>query len=72
MMEVEAIVVACIKEPESYSMGFALNTHVISLLWGGTVVVVRLCPPLCNPIDCSTPSFPVLHYLLEFAQSHVH
>ena len=22
-------------------------------------------------MDCSTPSFPVLHYLLEFAQTHV-
>ena len=27
---------------------------------------------LCNPIDCSTPGLPVLHYLLEFAQTHVH
>ena len=27
---------------------------------------------LCNPINCSTPGFPVLHYLLEFAQIHVH
>ena len=23
-------------------------------------------------MDCGTPSFPVLHYLLEFAQTHVH
>ena len=23
-------------------------------------------------MDCSTPGFPVLQYLLEFAQSHVH
>ena len=23
-------------------------------------------------MDCSTPGFPVLHYLLEFAQTHVH
>ena len=27
---------------------------------------------LCDPMDCSTPGFPVLHYLLEFAQAHVH
>ena len=27
---------------------------------------------LCNPMDCRTPGFPVLHYLLEFAQTHVH
>ena len=24
---------------------------------------------LCDPMDCSTPGFPVLHYLLEFAQT---
>ena len=27
---------------------------------------------LCNPMDCSAPCFPVLHYLPEFAQIHVH
>ena len=25
-----------------------------------------------NPMDCSTPGFPVNHQLLEFAQTHVH
>ena len=33
--------------------------------------VTLSCPTLCNPVDCSTPGFPVLHYLLEFAQSHL-
>ena len=27
---------------------------------------------LCDPMDYSTPGFPVLHHLLEFAQTHVH
>ena len=27
---------------------------------------------LCNPMDCSMPVFPVLHHLLEFAQTHIH
>ena len=27
---------------------------------------------LCDPMDCSTPGFPVLHCLLEFAQTQVH
>ena len=27
--------------------------------------VAQLCPTVCNPMDCSTPGFPVLHYLLE-------
>ena len=26
---------------------------------------------LCDPMDCSMPDFSVLHYLPEFAQSHV-
>ena len=34
--------------------------------------VTKSCPTLCNPMDCSMPGFPVLHYLPEFAQTHVH
>ena len=34
--------------------------------WGAS------CQILYHPIDCSTPGFPVLHYLLEFAQTRVH
>ena len=30
------------------------------------------CPTLCDPMDCSTPSFPVHHQLLELTQTHVH
>ena len=29
------------------------------------------CPTLCDPMDRSTPGFPVFHHLLEFAQTHV-
>ena len=28
--------------------------------------------PLCDPMDCSTPGFPVLHHLPEFARTHVY
>ena len=34
--------------------------------------VAKSCPTLCNPMNCSMPGFPVLHYLPEFAQTHVH
>ena len=27
---------------------------------------------LCNPMDCSTPGFPVHHQLPKLAQTHVH
>ena len=34
--------------------------------------VAESCPILCDPMDCSMPGFSVLHYLLEFPQTHVH
>ena len=34
--------------------------------------VTQLCSTLCDPMDCSMPGFPVLHHLLELAQTHVH
>ena len=34
--------------------------------------LAQSCPTLCNPKDCRMPGFPVLHHLLEFAQTHVH
>ena len=33
--------------------------------------VTQLCLTLCDPMNCSTPGFPALHYLPEFAQTHV-
>ena len=34
--------------------------------------VTQLCPSLCDPMDCSTPGFPVQDQLLELIQTHVH
>ena len=34
--------------------------------------VTQSCPPLCNPMDCSMPGFPVHHQLLELVQTHLH
>ena len=34
--------------------------------------VAKSCSTLCDPMDCSLPGSSVLHYLLEFAQIHVH
>ena len=33
-------------------------------------LVTKSCTTLCNPMDCSTPGFPVLHYVPEFAHFH--
>ena len=32
----------------------------------------QLCLTLCNPVNYSTPGFPVFYQFLEFAQTHVH
>ena len=34
--------------------------------------VAQSCLTLCDPMDCSMPGFPVLHHLLDRAQTHVH
>ena len=49
-----------------------------SFLQNGTLLlwhrcsVAKLCLSLCNPMDYSTPGFPVHRQLPEFAQAHVH
>ena len=38
---------------------------------GGGCSVTQFCPSLCDPMGCNMPGFPVLHHLLELAQTHV-
>ena len=46
---------------------------VMSLLFNMlSRLVTQSCSTLCNPMNCSTPGFPVLHPLPELAQTHVH
>ena len=33
--------------------------------------IAQSCLTLCDPMDCSTPGFPVCHHLPELAQIHV-
>ena len=34
--------------------------------------IAQSCLILCNPMDCSTPGFPIRHQLPELTQTHVH
>ena len=34
--------------------------------------VTKSRPTVCDPMNCSTAGFLVLHYILELAQTHVH
>ena len=49
---------------------FIKNTKITTMYC--RCLVTQLCPTLVTPMDCSKPGFPVLHYLPEFAQTHVH
>ena len=49
-----------------------MNEIVPGLLLVGVQSITKSCQNLCDPIDCSMPAFPDLHYLLEFAQIHIH
>ena len=44
----------------------------VSQAWVQFGSVAQSCPTLCNPMDCSTPGFPVHHQLPELTQTHVH
>ena len=55
--------------------GFILMTNHLPkahLLILSCCSVTKSCPTLCDPMNCSTPGFPVLCCLLEFAQILVH
>ena len=48
------------------------TTYRYYLFWNFSSVQPLSCPSLCDPMDCSTPGFPVHHQLPELAQTHVH
>ena len=56
-------------------MSFARNTQskqIYKKRTCGQLVQFIWSSHVCNPVDCSTPGFPVHHQLLELAQTHVH
>ena len=52
----------------------ACQKHITYTLPPGSCccLVAQLCLTLCDPMNCSTPGFPVPHHLPELAQPHVH
>ena len=55
-----------IRTPETYWEKTSHASYLRNFLSFSCLVV----PTLGDPIDCSTPGFPVLHHLLEFVQTH--
>ena len=52
----------------SIPIGHSSPCQILGLL----LSVTQSCLTLCEPMDCSTPGFLALHYLLEFPQTHIH
>ena len=48
------------------------RTRLKRLSSSSSKFLVNWVSTLCDSMDCSTPGFPVLHYLREFAQTHIH
>ena len=67
-MPLSHLVICCLHR----SFTFSVFLSGVSLWSLHCCSVAQLCPTLCDPMDCSTPGFPVLHQLLELAQTHVH
>ena len=44
------------------------NLHSRCVLKILLLFIAQLCPALCDPMDCSTPGFPVLHHLQSLLQ----
>ena len=51
-------------------LGYTLQKQKQTNNYGSVQLLSRV--RLCDPVDCSTPGFPVLHQLPELAQTHVH
>ena len=51
---------------------YSASLTAVLLLTHSCCSVTKLCPTLCDLMDCSTPGLLVHHHLLEFAQVHVH
>ena len=66
-----------------HRLGYATCSFSVFSLWHISVTALatlkqcccsvnKSCPTPCDPMNCSTPGFSLLHYLPEIAQTYVH
>ena len=48
------------------------NRRLYSSVSQSVSSVAQSCPTLCDPMNHSTPGFPIHHQLPEFTQTHIH
>ena len=65
-------VAVCLCNAQRGAEAFSLNSDFIIIPPYGFLLLLFSHSVMSDPRDCSTPGFPVLHYLPDFAQVHVH
>ena len=55
-----------------HKCSYLLEKYHEAQLSRGISSVTQSCPILCDPMDCSTPGFPIHHQLPELTYTHVH
>ena len=57
---------------EQIRLDWFINDLLLSYAFSQFSSVAQSCPTHCDPMNHSTPGFPVHHHLPEFTQTHVH
>ena len=70
----QLLIKRCLGSPVEYARNMGCNglRRFLMSVHCFCYSVTKSCPTLCDPMDCSTPDSPVLHYLPQFSQTHVH
>ena len=63
---------SCLENPMDRGAWQALAHGVTRVGYDLVTQFSLFCLTLCNPMDCSTPGFPVHHQLLQLVQTHIH
>ena len=70
----DGVVLCYLMQPAAPTLHWFTSAQSSSIRLDYTVVLVQSlsCVRLCDPTNCSTSGFPVLHYVPGFAQTQVH
>ena len=66
------IIKRCVVNHSWYSTSIWVCIRILYAYVSQFTSVAKLCPTLCDPMDCCMPGFPVHHVLPEPAQTQVH
>ena len=60
------------KQKDQNHWNWTMGSLVAYYTMWSSLLFTQSCLTLCDPTDCTTPGFPILHHLPKFVQTHVH